>query len=91
MRSATSASSGPRSATRHSHLERGEQAVAGGGVVQENDVAGLLAAQIRAAAQHLLEHVAVAHGHAHERKTLARQHTLQAEIGHGGADDSAAL
>ncbi|KIU01146.1 hypothetical protein QU38_02565, partial [Staphylococcus aureus] len=43
------------------HLERGDQAVAGGGIVGQDDVARLLAADIVAGAAHLLEHAAVTH------------------------------
>jgi hypothetical protein len=41
-------------------VERGEDAVAGGGVVAHDHVAGLLAAERVAAGLHRLEHVAVA-------------------------------
>ena len=46
------------------HHERGEQAVAGGGEVREEDVAGLLAAERGAVLLHLFEHVLVADGRA---------------------------
>ena len=42
-------------------LQRREDAVAGGVVVEEDDVAGVLAAQDGAHGPHVLEHVAVAH------------------------------
>ena len=42
------------------HLQRGDEAVARGGVVRQDDVAGLLAAEVVAVLAHLLEHVAVA-------------------------------
>ena len=44
------------------HDERGEQAVAGGGQVGEENVAGLLAAQSSILLLHLFKHVAVADG-----------------------------
>ncbi len=49
------------------HLQRGEQAVAGRGVVGQDDVARRLAADIVAVLAHVLEHVAVADRRAHER------------------------
>ena len=42
------------------YLQRRHQAVAGGGVVREDDVAGGLAAEVVAVLAHMLEHVAVA-------------------------------
>ena len=60
------------------HLQRGDQPVAGGGVVAEDDVAGLLAAEIVAVGAHALDHVAVADGRAHEREAEAAEEALEA-------------
>ena len=53
------------------HLQRRDQAVAGGRVVRQDDVAGLLAADVVAVLAHVLEHVAVADRGAHERRGRA--------------------
>ena len=68
-----------------------EQAVAGGAVIEKNDVAGLLAADDVAAPQHFLEDVAIANGSAGESDAFAGQDALQAKIGHGRSDDAIAL
>ena len=69
----------------------GEQAVAGGAVVQKNDVAGLFAAENVAAAKHFFEDVAVADGGAGEGNAFAGENALEAEIGHGSGDDAIAF
>ena len=56
------------------HVQRGEDAVAGGGVLAHDDVAGLLAAERVAGGPHRLEHVAVADRglpHADARASIA--------------------
>jgi hypothetical protein len=70
------------------HLQCGDKTVAGGGVVGQNNVAGGLAAEIVAAAQHLLQHIAVADRRAHEFDALAFEEALQPEIRHHGGDDA---
>jgi hypothetical protein len=70
------------------HLQRGDKAVAGRGVVGQDDVAGRLAADIVAVLAHVLEHVAVADRRAHQRKLQLLQMPLEAEIGHHGGDDA---
>ena len=72
-------------------LERGEEAVARGLVVEEDDVAALLTAQVRPAPFHLLEHVAVAHRGAHQRDAELAQRDLQAHVAHHGRHHGAAL
>src|ERR1700721_2477543 len=42
------------------YFQRCKEAIAGGRIVEKDDVAGLLTAQIRAAAQHFFEDVTVA-------------------------------
>ena len=71
-------------------LDGGEKAVAGGAIFEKNDVAGLLAADDVAAAQHFLENVAIADGSAGERDAFAGENAFEAEIGHGSGDDAIA-
>ena len=73
FKSATRLSSGPGNRDQRRHLYRREHAVAGGGIVEKKNVARLFAAQIGADAQHLFEHVAVAHGGAHQFQPRFRQ------------------
>ena len=72
------------------HLERGDQAVARGVVVEEEDVARLLAAQVVAAAAHGLDHVAVADLRAHQAEPQALERPLEAEVAHHRRHDLAA-
>ena len=55
---------------RRQHLQRGDQAVAGGGIIAEDDVARLLAAEIAADAAHLLDDIAVADRGARQRDAV---------------------
>ena len=70
------------------NLQCGDEAVAGGGVVRQDDVAGRLAAEIVAVLAHMLEHVAVAHRRADQFDALPFEMPLEPEIGHHGADDA---
>ena len=70
--------------------ESGEQAVAGGGEMGQQDVAGLLAAERGVVLQHLLEHVAVADGSAQHADAGALERGFKAHVGHGGGDDEIA-
>src|SRR5882757_223558 len=70
------------------HLQRGDEAVAGGGIVGQDDMARRLAAEIVALLQHLLEHVAVADRRAHHADALAFEEAFEPEIGHHGGDDT---
>ena len=72
------------------HDERREQAVAGGGQVREENVAGLLAAEGCIVLLHLFEHVAVAHGRAQHANAAALERGFKAHVGHGGGDDQIA-
>ncbi len=69
----------------------GKKAVAGGAVIQKNDVAGLLAADDVAAPQHFLEDVAIADGGAGEGNAFASEDALKTQIGHGGGNDAIAF
>jgi len=73
------------------HLERRDQAVAGGGIVAEHDMAGLLATQVVTALAHALDHVTVADRGAPQIQAEPAQVALQAQVGHHRADDAAAL
>ena len=64
------------------HLQGGNQPIAGRGVVAENDVPGLLAAEIAADSAHLLDHIAVADRCAMKPDALAGETALEAQIGH---------
>src|SRR6516165_6327831 len=70
------------------HLQRRDEAVAGRGVVGQDDVAGWLTAKIIAAAEHPLEHVTIADRRAHKLKADAVQKSLEPEIRHHGGDDA---
>ncbi len=74
-----------------SNFDGGEKAIAGGTIFQKNNVAGLLAANDIAAAQHFFEDVAISNGSAGEGDAFACEDTLEAEIGHGRGDDTIAL
>ena len=63
---ASSASDRPDQRDRPQDVQRRAEAVAGEQVVREDDVARLLAAEREAAREHLLHHVLVADGAAHE-------------------------
>ena len=54
-------------------------------------MSGLLAAQIRSAAEHLFQYVAVAHRDARQAQAFALEHAFQAEIRHCCADHAAAV
>jgi hypothetical protein len=71
---------------RRQHLQRRDDAVAGGVAVEADDVAGVLAAQLPAALDQRLQHVAVADLGAHDGHAQLRQRMLHAEVGHQGAD-----
>src|SRR5579883_3074766 len=67
--------------------EGGKDAVARGGEVGEDDVAGLLAAERCAEAEHFLEDVLIADGGADHADAVAGEGLFEAEIGHDGGDD----
>ena len=68
------------------HAQRGEQAVAGGGMLQKNNVAGLLAAEHAAAPQHLLKHILVADRRARHFNAVYGERLFESEVGHDGRD-----
>ena len=70
------------------HLQRGNQAVAGRGIIRQDNVAGLFATDIVTARAHALEHIAVADRRAHQLQANAAEIALEAEIGHHGGDDA---
>ncbi len=72
------------------HLQRGDQAVAGGREIRQHDMARLLAADIVAVLAHLLDHVAVADRRAREIEPETLEIALEPEIGHHRGDDAAA-
>ena len=75
---------------RRQRLQGRHQAVARGGMVDHDEVAGLLAAEIVAVGAHALEHVAVADRRAHEAELALVEIALEAEVGHHRGDDAAA-
>lgn len=68
-----------------------EEAVAGGAVLEKNDVAGLFAADDIAAAKHFFENVAVSNGCPGECDAFAGEHAFESEIGHGSGHDAVAF
>lgn len=72
-------------------FDGGEKAVAGGAIFEKDNVAGLLAADNVAAAQHFFEHVAIANGSACEGDAFAGENALEAEVRHGRGHDAIAF
>ena len=72
------------------YFDRSEKAVAGGRILEKNNVAGLLAAEHVAATKHLFENVAVADVGASQRNVLTGESALESEIGHGSSDNTVA-
>ena len=64
-------------------------AVARRGVVEEDEVAGLLAAEVVAARAHRLDDVAIADLRAHELAAHLRHRALEPEVAHHRGDDGA--
>ena len=67
--------------------EGGEEAVAGGGEMGQEDVAGLLAAEGGVLLQHFFKDVAVADGGAEHADAAALEGGFEAHVGHGGGYD----
>ena len=67
------------------HLERTDEAVAGGVLVEHQNVARAFAANAPVALLQGFEHVAVAHLGTHELHLAASQRRFNAQIGHQGA------
>ena len=72
------------------HLQRGQQAVAGGGEIGQDQVAGLLAADVQSMRPHVLGHVTVADLGPMQRQPTRAEETFQSQIGHHGGDDAIA-
>ena len=68
------------------HLQRAEDAVAGGGVVGEDQVAGVFAAEGVAVFAHALDDVAVAHGGGFHLDAVLFHGLDEAEVAHDGGD-----
>src|SRR5436190_9586111 len=62
------------------YLQGGDKSITCRGIVRQDDVTGGLAAKIVAAAQHLLEHIAIADRRAHEFQSQAPEKPLQSQI-----------
>ena len=73
-----------------SDFNGGEEAVAGGRIIEKDYVAGLFAAEDVAALEHFFQNVAVADIGASERNIFAGKDAFEAEIGHGSGDDAIA-
>ncbi len=71
-------------------LQGRHQAVAGGGVVRQDDVARLLAADVEALGPHRLEHVAITHGGAFQRQPERSEIPFQSKVAHHRGDQSVA-
>ena len=76
----------PLLAQRLQHLQRDDDAVAGGVLVQAEEVAGILAAQLPAALAQHFQHVAVADLGARERNVEPAERVLERQVGHQRAD-----
>ena len=68
-------------------LQSRHQAVTGGVVLQEDDVAGLFAADDGAIREHALQNVAVAHGSLNHLEALLLHSDGEAKVAHDGRDD----
>jgi hypothetical protein len=71
-------------------LQGCDQTVAGRGKIAEHHVARLLAAHVVAMLAHVLDHIAVTDGRAHELQLHAVEITLEPEVRHHGGHDAAA-
>src|SRR5206468_1325965 len=69
-------------------LHRCQEAIPGGAVVQEDDVARLFTADDVAALEHFFKNVAVADAGSGERDAFAGEDALETEIGHGSSDNA---
>ena len=75
---------------RGEHLQAGDEPVAGGRIVAEDDVPRLLAADIAAARAHRLQDVAVADLGSLEGDAILGEAAFKTEVGHDGSDDCVA-
>src|SRR6188768_1492804 len=77
----------PRLAHDREHLEAGHHRVAGGGLVEQQDVPGRLTTHFATVLTHHREHVAVADLCALEVDALLPQRHFEAEVAHDSSDD----
>src|SRR3546814_17107879 len=70
------------------HLQRGDQRIAGGDVIVEDNMAGLLAAEIVVVGPHVFDDVAVADGGPRRRQSETRKMAFEAALGHDRGDDT---
>jgi hypothetical protein len=68
-------------------LEGGDEAVAGGGKVADNDVAGLFTAEVVIAFEHFFDDVFIADGDADDAASELGEGFIEAEVGHDGGDE----
>jgi len=64
------------------HTQGGQQSIARGGLLHEDEMAGLFAADRRAALHHFLEHILVAHRRADQPDPVAFERALEPEVRH---------
>ncbi len=69
------------------HLQRGDEAVAGGREIRQHDMAGLFAAQVEALFHHPADDIAVADLRALQLHADGFEMGFKPEIGHDGGDD----
>ena len=72
-------------------LQAGQDAVARGGVVREDDVAGLFAAEVEPAVAHFLQDVTVTHPGFADGDAGIAEGDLQAEVAHDGGHQDVVL
>ena len=77
----------PGAADNAQKLDSGKLAVAGSGIIQEDQVAGLLTAQIEAAFQHTLQHIAVTNIGAFQRDSPFARKAVEPQVGHDCCHD----
>ena len=68
------------------HLQRGDEPIAGRGVVGQDNVAVRLAANVVAMYTHFLEHMMVTNWRAQQNQSDFTQPTLKPQIAHDGSD-----
>ena len=75
--------------THRQHLQGRHEPVARGGIVGQDDVPGLLAADVEAVLAHVLQHVAVADRGAHHRQAEPLDVAFEPEVRHHRGDEAA--
>jgi len=69
-------------------LQGGNESVAGRAMIQEDNVAGLLAAEIKPFLSHVFEYIAIADGGARKRKPESFEIAFEAEVRHERRDNA---